>query len=671
MPFLDIRNDMLPPGLPGSGGPTSGMGENFDAGYQDQSRNNALFGMEAQIEEDYVANQALVHRLTGEAPRNYPLAVYTFAARAAEGADPAGFWQRSPGGQGFGDPDQQRMWDDFSANERRLAELKLQNPDVKTFADIWAGVRAKAQDIERNTADVEHRAGVMGTLGGFAGRVAGSFTWRDPVNLGTLGLGGVGRSVATRILTEAGANAGIEAVDQFYGVQEGRRMLGLTEQSPWESIMFAGAGAGVLRGGFEGAGPGFRALEAKVNPNRAAARIISGEIERNLGKPMGSLMVKSGLSDEQILDFLRARPQSADVRGAAHALEEEADTLRANPFGDGREADVLHGQRLQEAYGMIDGRMDRGEMIGSTAMARVLDAPGAPRVVLPDGPVHDLHHMEIERLARDTAPDVFRRLDEANAKLAEATAVVDQMESGLSGRGVSDAIGLTDTATAERIRAIETEMEGPVPAARRQDLEREMDMLVQNFPAEAVAQRERDFRIGAERRLRDTEAGRRAAKKELRRATKEAEAVVQRVVNQQQAVRAVAGAASRKQEAALARDAMSVGLRPIDPAERYGTVPVKEQIDRLVQVIDEAAQRQDERGKAMVERARTPAEAAGDGPQKVDIGLDDLVPEDFAVPIGAMDVGGRREVQSLTVRQILDDLAEDEKMVQQMKVCSL
>lgn len=670
MPFLDIRNDMLPPGLPGSGGPISGMGENFDAAYLDQSRNNALFGMEAQVEEDYVANQALVQRLTGEAPRAYPMAVYTFAARAAEGADPAGFWQRAPGGDGLADPEQQRLWGDFSANERRLAELKKQHPEVKTFADIWAGVRAKAQEIERSTADVEQRAGVMGALGGFAGRVVGSFTWRDPVNLGTLGLGGVGRNVATRILTEAGANAGIEAVDQFFGVQEGRRLMGLSEQSPWDSIMFAGAGAGVLRGAFEGAGPGYRALEAKISPNRAAARIISGEIERNLGKPMGGLIAKSGLSDDQILDFLRARPQSADVRGAVHALEEEADTLRANPFGDGREADVLHGQRLQRAFDLIDGRADRGELLGSTAMARVLEAPGAPRVVLPDGPVHDLHHVEIERLARDVAPDVFRRLDEANARLAEVSAQIDEMATALEARGVSDAIGLTDPATAERIRAIESELQGPVPATRRQDLERELDMLVENFPAEAVAQRERDFRIGAERRLRDTKAGRRAAKRELRKATKEAEAVVQRVVTQQQAQRAVAASMTKRQEAGLARDAMAVGLRPLDPAERYGVVPVKEQIDRLVKVVDEAAEKQDEMGKAMVDRARA-ADAEGDGPRKVDIGLNDLVPEEFAVPVAAIDAGGRMEVQVLTVRQILDDLAEDERLVQQMKVCSL
>jgi len=670
MPFLDIRNDMLLSGLPGSGGPTSGLGENFSAAYEDQSRNNALFGLEAQVEEDYLANQALVQRLTGEAPRAYPLAVYTSAARAAEGADPAGAWQRlRSGGEGFADPDQRRMWEDFSAHERRLAELKKQHPEVKTFAEVWSDVRARSQDVERNAEDAWRRAGVLGVLGGFAGRVAGSFTWRDPVNIGTLGLGGAGRSAAVRILTEAGANAGVETVDQFSGVQESRRLLGLSEQSPWESILFAGAGAGVFRGAAEGAGPGFRALEAKISPNRAAARVISGEIERGLGQPLGGLLAKSGLSDEQLLSFLRAQPQTAEVRGALHALEEEADTLRANPFGDGREADVLHGQRVRQAFEMIDGRIDGGSLAGSTAMARVLDAPGGPRVVMPDAALHDLQRMEVERLARDAAPEVFRRMDEANARLSDIEATAAQIQDALEARRIGDAVAAFDEPTGLRMKQIEAELEGSVPASRRQDLERELDMLSANLPMDRIAAKEQMFRRETERQFR-YEAGRKAAKRELRQATKEAEAVVQRVVSQQ-AQRAVAANMAGRQEAALARDATAVGLRRMAPAERYGAVPAKEQTDRLVEVIDEAAQSQDDLGKAVVARARAPAEATAEGPQKVDIGLDDLVPEEFAVPVAAVDVGGRRGVRVMTVRQILDDLAEDEKLVQQMKVCSI
>ena len=661
MPFLDIRNDTMPLNLPGSAGPVTGMGENFEAAFRDQSRNNSLFGLEAQFEEDYLENQRRIQKLTGDAPKNYPLAVFTAAARQAETGDPTGPWQRPVGGSGFADAAQQRMWDEFSAAEQGISELKKQYPDIKTVDEIWKEVQGKARAIADSTEDIEHRSGILGAIGGFAGRMAGSFTWRDPVNIGTLGLGGAGRQVATRIATEVGAASAVEAIDQFTGVQPSRKLLGLKDQNPWESIAAAGVGAGVLRGAFEGAAPAYRALEAKINPNRAAARVIAEEIEGNLGKPMGSLISKSGLSDKEILDFLHKQPQTADVRGAIHALDEEMDTIAANPYGAGRDSEALHAERLEEAYRALDGRPSRSDLQGSSAMVRALETPDGVKLVIPEPTAKDLMADEIMRLSREDSPQVFRRVDEAHARIAELEKAIGDIESSLNARGVADTMDFFDADTANRVRAVEAELSETLPATTRQELERELDMMVESYPADALIRREQDYRIGPERQMRDLEASRKAAKRELRRAVKDAEAVGQRVVEQQRAARYIAEVVSRKPSAPVSRYSVETGFVP-SPNETLRIPPTQEEAVAGAKSIAEVDAKRDDLGAAIVDKAK-PIDTGGRTLGKVDIGLKELVPEDFHVPIS--------DTQTMTVRQILDDLAEDERLVKQMKVCSI
>jgi hypothetical protein len=661
--FVDIPNAGLQ-NFVGTAGARSGFSENFSVAFDDQSRNNSLYGMEASIEAKWAANAANVARVTGEEQKSYPLGVFTSAARHAETGNPAGFWQQTM--DGSASPDHQRMWDDFVATEQKLEKLKETNPDVRTFADIWAEVKSEAQALEKRSNDISERSGLAGAIGGFAGRAAGSFTWSDPVNLGTLGIGGAGRHIATRILTEAGAGAAVEAIDQFGGVQSSRKLMGLEERSPWESIAAAGVGAGVLRGGLEGVVPAYRGLEAKINPNRAAARIISDEIERNVGQPIGSLFSKSGLSDKQILDFMKKQPQTSENRAAIHALETEMDTIANNPFGKGLAAEQLHAQRLQEVWDMLDGRADRGQLSSSTALARVLDTPGGSQTVLPYGPIGDVQAAAVERMARDLSPDVFKRLDEAHAKLNDIRASADQINQALESRRVSDAVAAFDEPTSARMRAIEDELDAPIPSARRQELERELDMLTENLPTEKLLRAEEQFQLATKSEFRQ-EAGRKAAEREVKAAQKQADLAVQQ--------------AAKRLDAQQKLAAYNVGKRgEMSAADKAAKAELDAQLDEVfgkylddpnaiirqaedLKAKEDAAELED---NAMLERAMADAirEVEQGSTRMIDIGGKNPVPEDMHIPID--DAGN-----TMTVKQILADLAEDEKLIQQMKVCAL
>jgi hypothetical protein len=152
-------------------------------------------------------------------------------------------------------PDSQDITGRLAERDKRLEELRNQFPNagIRTYREMFDDVRAKAQEAERRLSRTPFTFG--GYLGEFAGGAAGSLApTTDPLNAATIGVGGIGRTALTRIATEGGAQAGIETINQFTGVQENRQLMGLEYGLSQAALQVAttGLGGAMLRGIGEG-----------------------------------------------------------------------------------------------------------------------------------------------------------------------------------------------------------------------------------------------------------------------------------------------------------------------------------------------------------------------------------------------------------------------------------
>lgn len=145
-----------------------------------------------------------------------------------------------------------------NAKLRELA-AKYPNAGIKTYDQLFNDVRADAAAAEERSERTPLSFG--GGFGDFLGGAIGSMRpSTDPLNFGTLGVGGAGKSVAARVLSEGGAQGAIETVNQFTGVQENRKLLGLNygvSQAAMQIGMTAAGGA-ALRATGEAAAAGVR-----------------------------------------------------------------------------------------------------------------------------------------------------------------------------------------------------------------------------------------------------------------------------------------------------------------------------------------------------------------------------------------------------------------------------
>jgi hypothetical protein len=151
--------------------------------------------------------------------------------------------------------------------DAELSELAKQHPEanIRTYTQMFDEVKAKAEQAERR-ANLPTTIG--GSVGGFLGAAAGSLDPRtDPTNAATLAVGGFGKSAAKRIATEMGAQGAIETVNQLTGVSDNRRLMGLPENDKLSSIGMAAVGGGLFQGAGEAIGAGFRAGKARWFPD--------------------------------------------------------------------------------------------------------------------------------------------------------------------------------------------------------------------------------------------------------------------------------------------------------------------------------------------------------------------------------------------------------------------
>jgi hypothetical protein len=150
--------------------------------------------------------------------------------------------------------------DALRSHNEHIAELNKADPSLqlKSMQDVFG-------DVKTASKEAEHRANLSttfgGTIGGFVGAaVAGIDPRTDPLNFLTLPIGGAGKTIATRMATQAGAQGFAETINQATGVQENRRLLGLDSGVGRAALSIGGAviGGAAVQGVGEAIGAGFR-----------------------------------------------------------------------------------------------------------------------------------------------------------------------------------------------------------------------------------------------------------------------------------------------------------------------------------------------------------------------------------------------------------------------------
>lgn len=132
-----------------------------------------------------------------------------------------------------------------------IATARSRNP--KAFADLGADRASFDREVLRrrggrdaDQATLARGTGIAGTVAPFVGGMGASFA--DPFNIITLPLGGGGRTIAGKVLSEAAVNMGVQAF-QLPWQDRAKARLGedFTAGQMAESVLLAGAGAGALR----------------------------------------------------------------------------------------------------------------------------------------------------------------------------------------------------------------------------------------------------------------------------------------------------------------------------------------------------------------------------------------------------------------------------------------
>lgn len=253
------------------------------------------------------------------------------------------------------------VWRDVQ-RYRAQGRFKELPATLEEFETQW---RAKRRaEIERAEDTASRGNGVAGFIGG----VAGALT--DPVNIYTLPVGGFGRTVTTRILTEGLVNMGVE-LSQQPGVQRQREELGrrdLTLEEGALNVVLAGVGASAIRGGIEAAPAIGRALNDQVIQ----------PVRRAIDPNMDDKALARAFAD-QVPVHLRTPEQDA----ALFVINRTAEVEDASPYVRTHEAIDAHVEKMQTALDALEeGRIASAADIEAAGTVRApVAVPGAARPV--------------------------------------------------------------------------------------------------------------------------------------------------------------------------------------------------------------------------------------------------------------------------------------------------
>jgi hypothetical protein len=472
--------------LPGSAGPSSGFSEGFDAGYDRQYVVDSMYGMEDEVYDRWQKSLIKLEAATGQR-FEMPLEhrdINNYVA-AVEGKDPSLFYQQITM-QGF-DPTELTKKREAFAKANDNIKL-LNNPDIPTMEDIVREVKAQRLEILQRGTQVDETGGFGATLGSFTGGVLGTFSRRDPLLVGSLPVGGFGRTIGVRILTEAGVIGGIEAVQQYAKVEPTRELLGEEPGSPLQNVLLAMVGAGLFRGGLEGGAK----VVGRFNEGRAS-RVLDRERAAN------ELWVNS----KKFKELIDTQLQSPSARAARHIFETEDLVDIHNPYGDtefGRRQFIADVESVQRVF---NGEPD-------TAIARFIpDQTIDLTAVNPDA-----------ELVRARRPEVVDQLEAAQTRLADVDRQIVEAQDSIGDLSVADAIARVDPDSGGLARSLEADLDNPqLTRAARDVIEKKLDVIIESLGgAERIAVEAKNATIKPKKVLQTLRASRKAASKGLRAA---------------------------------------------------------------------------------------------------------------------------------------------------------
>lgn len=326
--FTETNDDATTGSMEGaSRGPHLGFGEAFSAAYDAQAQGNSVLAVSTAFEKAEAEQARKIEALGGKAPRLNQ--ADTLAEKQARGFDPYGDVART-----LADGGDERTTALLNKADAGLEALRAQYPDagIKSYREMFDGVKQSAQDAEKRWSGAQTTT--LGSVGGFLGGAVASLDPRtDPYNFATLPLAGGGASVAGRIAAQAGIQGATEAVNQFSGVQDNRKLLGLKDESAAGSIAASAVGGALFQGAGEGLAAGAKKLFPRWFrdvPGDPAPPVPAPEAPRlPLSEPAAAPRLIDGVPEDQFLHSIartnfdafntlleRDRAANPDVLGA-------------------------------------------------------------------------------------------------------------------------------------------------------------------------------------------------------------------------------------------------------------------------------------------------------------------------------------------------------------------
>ena len=588
----------------------------------------------------------------------------------------------------------------FAEQRARIQELKKQYPQIQTFSEVVAGLGEEAKDARAVQQKVGSRATGFGTIGGFAGSMVGSFSpERDPLNVLSVGIAPVGKALLLRMASEFGIGAATETINQFTGVSRTADLYGIehTTGQALTDIAAVGVGSAALRGVIDGAPRGLLRLEEKALPLRALGREMNAAVDKATALNVSPRVSADGVvrdfanldTEVQLQAIKEMMPGSPTARAVVYDGERAAVLREGNPFSDTPGGRALYLGELGGAE-----RSLQGELLSGTAVERTLN-PYAPDFELPRN--LDSSTRRVQSLPDDAqkrVDDMQVRIEELDEYIASNQRVLEKIETDAQAnraKPFSDYLSEIDADQGARLAAIDDEIAAlrALPREQRAPLSTAQKRRVRELKkrrSQIVHTREAAAAVNPQRR--DTQA--------LDAQRVALENWVAKFTNERDFLKGAIATRFERQRVASFKD----GPQPdFSPAARSGVVDVLGRQSRAAPFAPSRPATVDDVFSAVRELSETPVETAraldatleatdsvqlhaaaeanaarlrgavGDGADPIEI-HGQVVDGKTRVTKGeALDEDGNPVTTSL--RELMDDIADDDALVKAVKECSI
>ena len=481
---------------PVTAGPTSTLGENVEAEFDRILVTNSSLSLQFEVHEAWEKTLKAYKERTGIDPTNAPRpsdSLFNLRRQAPNEIDSGDIPALTAALNTMIDPNNQSISASVFASgvsaEQVQAILDLNekikalgDPNIQDLETILAQTIAHQKAVEEQTSEIQSRAGFSGKLGAFVGGVAGSMSIRNPALLATLPIGGVGKSIATKIATEMAVGGVVQGATQHFDINPTRRASGLPEVSPLEAGIYGAVGAGVLRGGFEGLGVLARRFAGDA-PESARLDDIEVQLKQTFEQAPESPRARAGLSlleDKQVFD--------------AH-----------NPYPKTEAGSQAFAKDIYDVALVLDGQ-----------------AETAVRQILPETH-YDFTGITYDKLlAKEKSPEIFAVAEATEARLGELDNKIAEAERRIEGITLSDAVGAVDEKSGVVVRNLEETLKAaPLTALGRQEIIQKVANVVKSLGEDNVSAATKALQKGSRGELRALRKERKTALTDNEKAQKD------------------------------------------------------------------------------------------------------------------------------------------------------